>query len=72
MGTFRNFRVKHLFIGVLAATGLSISGADAATVLWDFSVGAGGNQGTTLTQGFRSVRHSDCRLRFHRNHRNSH
>src|ERR1700722_19461508 len=50
MGTFRNFRVKHLFIGVLAATGLSISGADAATVLWDFSVGAGGNQGTTLTQ----------------------
>jgi hypothetical protein len=50
MGTFRNFRVKHLFIGVLAATGLSISGADAATVLWDFGVGAGGNQGTTLTQ----------------------
>ena len=33
MGTFRNFRVKHLFIGVLAATGLSISGADAATVI---------------------------------------
>ena len=24
MGTFRNFRVKHLFIGVLAATELSI------------------------------------------------
>ena len=56
MGTFRNFRVKHLFIGVLAATGLSISGADAATVLWDFAVGAGGNQGTTLTRiPFRSA-----------------
>jgi hypothetical protein len=42
---------KSLFLGVLAATSLSISGASAATtVLWDFSTGTPGDLGPQTIQ----------------------